>query len=94
MAALLLFTAVPPPSPHRVTVTIIIPPPPLGPANYTYTMGREAEYRPPNSLLANVTGGSGNLTAVGVTTPPGVGNVTLAPNGTWVFTPPAGWYGE
>jgi len=78
------------------TVTLIIQPPvPLTPTNYTWTMTYSStEYTPPTSLLANVTASPGsNLTVVGVTTPPGVGNVTVYPNGSYVFTPPPSWAG-
>ena len=83
------------------TVTLVFPPPPavpLTPANYSWTMPPLATSFSPNaSLLANVTGGTygSTLSVVGVSTQPSAGNVTVAPNGTFVYYPPdASWSGE
>lgn len=79
------------------TVTLIIaPPPPLTGANYSWTMpGDAGTYYPGVSLLANVTANPGaNVTIVGISSPPTFGNVTLSPNGSYLFTSPPGWFGE
>ena len=88
------------------TVTLIIAPPPaviespaaaITGANYSWTMDYSAtSYTPPISLLYNVTSPNpdANLTVVGVITPPSVGDVTVYPNGSYVFIPPPDWMGK
>jgi hypothetical protein len=80
------------------TVTLIISPPAaITPTNFSWTMTYSAlSYSPNVSLLTNVTSSNpgANLTVVGMGVPPGIGNVTVYPNGSYVFLPPPGWSGE
>lgn len=82
------------------TVTLVIPQPGvLQPSTANHTAPFNANFTGPTSVLddvAAVNPGAGTLTVVGVVTQPpaSAGNVTVYPNGSYVFVPAPDWSGE
>lgn len=80
------------------TVTLVVPPAPdvLSPVAFNYTAAFNQDFRGPASVLDGISG-VGPLAVVNFTLKPDpktVGDVIMAPNGTFVFKPVHGWYGE
>ena len=87
-------------TPVTATVTLTIAPPAdLSPALYSYTAPFNQNFSGPSSVLDDVVSTNPNpqLEVVELTTVPNpatVGSVEINPDGTYVFTPVDGWFGE
>lgn len=83
------------------TVTLVVPPPPpsppLPPLVFNYTGDYNQNFTGPTSLLDGLNNTTnGTLTVIDVISkpPPGVGDVEVSPNGSYVFKPADGFVGE
>lgn len=80
----------------KVTVTVFCPPPPPS-FNYTWEAPPGDSPTPPppdNLLLNNFTDPNCPSTMGVVTQQPSSGSVSVASNGSYIFTPAPGWFGE
>ena len=80
------------------TVTLNVPAPPaLPPLEYNYTVPYNSNFTGPKTVLDDLKDQvpNANLTVVDVNPPPAnTGNVTVYPNGSYVFVPATNWTGE
>lgn len=87
-------------TPVTATVTLIIPPPNgISPAVYNYTALFNTDFDGPRSVLDDVTSTNpgAQLQVVQLISRPNataVGSVDVSPNGSFVFKPAPGWFGE
>lgn len=87
-------------TPVTATVTLIVPPANgITPAVYNYTAPFNADFDGPRSVLDDITSTNpgAQLVAVELISRPNataVGSIDISPNGSFVFRPVPGWFGE